>query len=74
MAEYSGFDQLSHVQIQQLLDCYLKEVFLYSSLKAYSIKKKLVFFSDPILMTDSNKKVIIKSGVKGINGYVLQPF
>lgn len=74
MVEYSGFDKLQYIEIQQLLDCYLKEIFLYSSLRAEKLKKNLVFFSEPILMKDSNNKVVIKSGVKGINGYILQLF
>jgi len=62
--EFKGFDSYSDKKIQALLDCFLKETFLYSNFEKFNIKENLQFYSEPILVKDS--LTIINSGVKNI--------
>ena len=60
--EYKGFEKFSDKKIQALLDCYLKEVFLYSNFERFNNKEELDFYSEPIKV-DGHISTI-NSGVK----------
>lgn len=60
--EYAGFEKFSNKRIQALLDCYLKETFLYANFGRFNKKQDLEFYSNPII-TNGNI-CIINSGVK----------
>lgn len=60
--EYKGFEKFSDKKIQALLDCYLKEVFLYSNFERFNNKEDLDFYSEPIKI-DGHISTI-NSGVK----------
>lgn len=64
--EYNGFDKFTHQKLQALLDCYLKEIFIYYNFMRYNNEKELVFYS-PTITTLKNGEVVIKSGVRNIN-------
>lgn len=60
--EYIGFEKFNTKKIQALLDCYLKEVFLYSNFERFNKKENIEFYSNPII---TNKDIcIINSGVR----------
>lgn len=60
--EYIGFEKFNAKKIQALLDCYLKEVFLYSNFERFNKKENIEFYSNPII---TNKDIcIINSGVR----------
>lgn len=61
--EYKGFDKLNDGKIQALLDCFLKEVFIFGNFGEFNKEDNLIFYSNPIIYTPSGK-VIINSGVK----------
>lgn len=60
--EYRGFTKLTSQQIQQLLECFLKEIFIYSNFSKFNDKNDLEVSSIPII-TDNNK-TIIRSYIK----------
>lgn len=60
--EYRGFEKFTEKKIQALLDCYLKEVFLYSNFEKFNNQKDLEFYSEPI-KTDGHI-FTINSGVR----------
>ena len=62
--EFKALDKFSNIKIQQLLDCFIKEVFLYSNFERYN--KFYETFSVPIKI--ANKKTIISSGIRSKNG------
>lgn len=62
--EYIGFEKLNNKKIPALLDCYLKEVFLYSNFERYNKKEDVEFYSNPILL--HNNIYTINSGVRNI--------
>lgn len=60
--EYIGFEKFNSKKTQALLDCYLKELFLYSNFERFNKKENIEFYSNPILI---NKDIcIINSGVR----------
>lgn len=63
--EYSGLEKFTNKRIQALLDCYLKETFIYANFKRYNKEEELNFYSVPII-TKGNV-TIIKTGVENIN-------
>lgn len=60
--DYLGFEKFSNEKIQALLDCFLKEMVVYSNFKKYNKLSELKFYSLPI-MTKSGT-ITINSGVK----------
>lgn len=68
--EYIGFDKFTNKKIQALLDCYLKETFLYSNFGKFNKQQNLEFYSSPII-TEGNI-CIINSGVKNRNKIALK--
>lgn len=68
--EYVGFEKFSNKKIQALLDCYLKETFLYSNFEKFNKKQDLEFYSNPII-TDGSI-CIINSGVRNTQRLALK--
>lgn len=62
--EFIGFDKFSPKRIQALLDCFLKETFIYSNFKNFNIEQDVKFYSNQIKTT--NDLCIIHSAVKNI--------
>lgn len=60
--EFRAFDKFSALKIQQLLDCFMKEVFCYSNFGKYNLRYET--FGDPPKQT--NKKTVIYSGIRAI--------
>ena len=60
--EYVAFDKFNNKEIQALLDCYLKELFLYSNFGRFNRELDLEFYSNPPQI-DKNLTVI-NSGVR----------
>lgn len=68
--EYAGLNKFDHKRIQALLDCYLKETFLFSNFKEFNTAKDIEFYSNPII---TNKTiVIINSGVRNTKRVALK--
>ena len=51
--EYSGLTKLEHKKIQQLLDCFIKEIFIYSNFAQYNRESDLETYSLPIITEDN---------------------
>lgn len=62
--EYSGITKLDHKKIQQLLDCWIKEIFIHSNFSQYNNEENIQTYSLPIITEE--KKTIINSGIKNI--------
>lgn len=62
--EYRGLDKLEDRRIQQLLDCFIKELFLYSNFYQYNDESEIETYSSPIV-TKGNM-VEINSGIRNI--------
>lgn len=60
--EYRGFEKFTEKKIQALLDCYLKEVFLYSNFDKFNNEEDLEFYSEPIKI--DGHITTINSGVR----------
>ena len=60
--EFSALDNFDNKKIQQLLDCFIKEVIMFSNFEQYNETKELEAYSDPI--TDNKDIVIINSGIR----------
>lgn len=60
--EYRGFEKFTEKKIQALLDCYLKEVFLYSNFEKFNNEEDLEFYSEPIKI--DGHITTINSGVR----------
>lgn len=61
-SDYIGFDKFTKEQIQALLDCFIKELVIYSNFKNYNKMSDLKFYSSPILL--KSNVITIQSGVK----------
>lgn len=68
--EYVGFEKFSNKKIQALLDCYLKEIFIYSSFEKFNKEQDLEFYSNPIITKGTI--CIINSGVRNIQSQALK--
>lgn len=68
--EYRGLDKLDDKRIQQLLDCFIKEIFLYSNYNQFNIAAEIETYSSPIITKGSI--VEIHSGIKNIKGNPLK--
>lgn len=62
--EFIGLEKFEYKKIQALLDCYLKETFIYSNFGKYNLENELKFNS-PNIQTKNND-IIITSSVKNI--------
>lgn len=62
--EFLGFLKLDDKRIQQLFDCFLKEIFLFSNFNKYNKSDDIQTYSSPIITKDNS--VIINSGIKNI--------
>lgn len=60
--EYRGFEKFTEKKRQALLDCYLKEVFLYSNFEKFNNEEDLEFYSEPIKI--DGHITTINSGVR----------
>ena len=58
--EYAGFNKLQAIEIQQMFDCILKEMFVYSNLIKFNFKKFTILSPD---IQESNGKEVITSGL-----------
>lgn len=68
--EYVGLEKFSNKKIQALLDCYLKETFLYSNFDKFNKKQDLEFYSNPIIIDGTI--CIINSGVRNTQRLALK--
>lgn len=68
--EYAGFEKFTNKRIQALLDCYLKETFIYSNFERFNKQQDLEFYSNPIIA--KGNICIINSGVRNINRKALK--
>lgn len=68
--EYVGFEKFTNKRIQALLDCYLKEIFLYSNFEKFNKEQDLEFHSNPIITNGAI--CIINSGVRNTQGQALK--
>jgi len=59
---YKGLDKFTNDQIQALLDCFIKELIVYSNFKKFNNPTDLKFYSLPILIKGNTVTII--SGVK----------
>lgn len=60
--EYLGLNKLNEKRIQQLLDCFIKEIFLYSNFNRFNDETQIETYSKPIIT--NNNIVEINSGIK----------
>ncbi|MCH5235324.1 MAG: hypothetical protein J1E16_08500 [Muribaculaceae bacterium] len=60
--EYRGFEKFTNKKLQALLDCFLKETFIYSNFQKFNKRQDLDFYSNPII-TQGNI-CIIHSGIR----------
>ena len=63
-AEFMAFEKMTNKKIQQLFDCIIKEIFLYSNFNKFNIEEELEAYSVPIIEKD--KIVNINSGIRNI--------
>ena len=68
--EYRGLDKLDDKRIQQLLDCFIKEIFIYSNYNQFNKAAEIETYSSPIITKGSI--VEIHSGIKNIKGNPLK--
>lgn len=60
--EYAGLNKLESIRIQQLFDCFIKEIFIYSNFQKYNTLADLETYSHPIVEKDG--VVRIHSAIK----------
>lgn len=61
--EYSALEKFNSKRIQQLLDCFIKEIFLYSNFNKYN-NKNIETYSDHILQ--DGDIIVINSGIRNL--------
>ena len=66
--EYAALDKFEPKKIQQLLDCFIKEIFIYSNFGRYN--KSAETFSEPVKIV--NDKIFITSGIRTNDGSLLK--
>lgn len=59
--EYLALEKFEPKRIQQLLDCFIKEIFIYSNFEQYN-RKNIETYSNPIIQ--DNDTIIINSGIR----------
>jgi len=62
--EYRGLDKMEDIRIQQLLDCFIKELFLYSNFNQYNNEDEIETYSSPIIIKENI--IEINSGIRNI--------
>lgn len=62
--EYRAFDKYDSKKIQQLLDCFIKEIFLYSNFEKFNMSEEVETYSSPI--SSENDIIYINSGIRNI--------
>ena len=60
--EYRALDKYDDKRIQQLLDCFIKEIFIYSNFEEYNNLDEIETYSSPIKIIDNI--TYINSGIK----------
>ena len=65
--ELSAFDKFDYKRIQRLFDCFIKEIFIYSSFQRFNDIEDIETYSSPIKNTGEGK-VFIDSGIRNRNG------
>ena len=60
--EYRALDKYDNKRIQQLLDCFIKEIFIYSNFEEYNNLDEIETYSSPIKSIDNI--TYINSGIK----------
>jgi len=60
--EFSALDNYDNKKIQQLLDCFIKEVIMYSNFEEYNTTQELETYSSPIV--EKKETVTINSGIR----------
>ena len=60
--EYLGINKLSEKRIQQLLDCFIKEIFIYSNYNRFNNSSEIITYSSPITYIDN--QIFVDSGIK----------
>lgn len=60
--EYRALDRYDDKRIQQLLDCFIKEIFIYSNFEEYNNLDEIETYSSPIKTIDNI--TYINSGIK----------
>lgn len=63
--EYSALDKYDNKKIQQLLDCFIKEIFLYSNFERFNATEDIETYSSQILSKDGI--TYINSGIRNKN-------
>ena len=66
LKEYMGLDKLEDKRIQQLLDCFIKEIFLFSNFRQFNDESDIQTYSNSIIK--DNNIVKIDSGIRNIKG------
>lgn len=64
--DFSGLRKFDNKQLQQLLDCFVKEIFIYSNFSKYNDINSIKTYSTPIT-TNNNGLTTIDSGIKSTN-------
>lgn len=68
--EYRGLDKLEDIRIQQLLDCFIKEIFLFSNFNQFNDESEIETYSSPIAA--KGNIVEINSGIRNIKNNPLK--
>ena len=63
--EYRALDKYDNKKIQQLLDCFIKEIFLYSNFERFNATEDIETYSSQILSKDGI--TYINSGIRNKN-------
>ena len=62
--EFIGLKNIENKRLQQLLDCYIKEIFIYSNFEKFNDNALLQTYSDSI--QTRGDIVVINSGIRNI--------
>lgn len=60
--ELKGLDKFDNKKIQQLLDCYIKELFIYSNFEKFNLNSNIETYSSQIFQ--ENDVIMINSGIR----------
>ena len=63
-AEFMAFEKMTNKKIQQLFDCMIKEIFIFSNFNMFNVEEELEAYSVPI--TEKDKIVSINSGIRNV--------
>lgn len=65
-AEFMAFEKMNYKKIQQLFDCIIKEIFIFSNFNMFNVEEELEAYSVPVIEKD--KIVSINSGIRNVKG------